>query len=247
MLNRNSFSIRLADLVIKVYPVCSATEDYCKNYLCEEKADFAVSVQPEDIYYEREKSVREDLKENREIRSFSDRYLETLALYRKIAEKMLEYNVLLFHGSCVAVDGVGYLFTAPSGTGKSTHTRLWREHFGSRAVMVNDDKPLIAVRENEVRVYGTPWNGKHNLGENISVHLKAVCILERGVENKIERIDRFSAYPALLQQAYRPGNTEKLSGLLMLLEELGDKVPLYRMNCNMNPDAAETAYNGMND
>ncbi|MBQ9080124.1 MAG: hypothetical protein IJY27_03545 [Clostridia bacterium] len=245
MLSCNSFSVRIADKVIKVYPVCPQTKDYCADYLCEEKEDFAISIHPEDIEYERKKSAQADLKENKEIRGFSDRYLETLALYRKIAEKMLEYDTFLFHGSCIAVDGVGYLFTAASGTGKSTHTRLWREYFGDRATMVNDDKPLIYVGENEIRIHGTPWNGKHHLGENISVPLKAICFLKRGAENRIARIDKSLAYPMLLQQAYRPQNTEKLTILLSLLDRLGDKVSLYQMHCNMDQKAVQVAYQGM--
>ena len=151
----------------------------------------------------------------------------------------------MFHGSCIAVDGEGYLFNAPSGTGKSTHTRLWREAFGERAVMVNDDKPLIAVRENEIRIYGTPWNGKHHLGENISVPLKAICVLKRGEENNLTKIDKALAYPTLLGQAYRPRDAEKLGKLLSLLDKLGDKVSLFELYCNMSPEAAEVAYCGM--
>ncbi len=98
-------------------------------------ADFSVKISRSDIDYERMKSAREDEIEGIPIRQFSDGYLETLAVYRRIAEKMPEYRTLLFHGSCVAVDGAGYLFTAKSGTGKSTHTRLWREMLGNRAAM----------------------------------------------------------------------------------------------------------------
>ncbi len=245
MLSCLCFSVRLADKVIKIYPNFPRTKDYCADYLCDAEPDFIIHIEHEDIDYEREKSANQDLKENQKIRKFSDAYLETLALYRKIAEKMLEYDVLLFHGSCIAVDGDGYLFTAPSGTGKSTHTRIWREKFGERAVMVNDDKPLIAVRENEIRIYGTPWNGKHHLGENISVPLKAICVLERGTENRIQRAAKSLVYPMLLQQVYRPQNTEKLSKLLALIDSLAEKVSLYQMYCNMNSDAAETAYQGM--
>ena len=84
-----------------------------------------------------------------------DDYLETLAVCRKIAERMPEYDTFLFHGSCIAVDGVGYLFTAKSGTGKSTHTRLWRELLDNRATMVNDDKPLIRIADDGLVIYGT--------------------------------------------------------------------------------------------
>ena len=99
---------------------------------------------------------------------------------------MISYDTILFHGSVIAVDGIGYLFTAKSGTGKSTHTRLWREYFGDRAAMVNDDKPLLKITDSSVIAYGTPYNGKHRLGTNISVPLKAICILTRAADNHIE-------------------------------------------------------------
>ncbi len=246
MLKGDGFCIRLAHKVIRISPKIKYFENYCKDYLCDAEPDFSVTLCREDVEYERERSVQNALKEEREVEEFSDSYLGTLALYRKIAEKMPQYNTLLIHGSCVAVDGEGYLFTATSGTGKSTHTRLWREAFGDRAKMVNDDKPLVTITENGAVIHGTPWNGKHHLGENISVPLKAICILKRGTENRIEEIDKSLAYPVLLGQAYRPRDAEKLATLLSLLDKLGDEVDLYELHCNMDPKVAEVAYGGMN-
>ena len=138
-----------------------------------------------DILYEKEKSRREDIKEGIPIREFSDAYLETLAVYRKICSCLLDEDILLFHGSVVSVDGIGYLFTAKSGTGKSTHTKYWREYFKDRAIMINDDKPLLEIKEDRVNVYGTPWDGKHRLSCNTCVPLKAICILNRGQDNNV--------------------------------------------------------------
>ena len=195
-----------------------------------------------DIEYEREKSALEDRKEGLPIRNFPDSYLETLAVYRKFAENLLAYDTVLFHGSVVAVDGIGYLFTAKSGTGKSTHTRLWREYFGERAVMVNDDKPLLQVTENGVIVYGTPWDGKHHLSNNISVPLKAICILTRAEENHIEQISNSMAFPMLLQQSNRPQDSLKMQKTLEILGRISDNIALYKLGCNMEIEAAETAY-----
>lgn len=169
-----------------------------------------------DIEYEREKSALEDRKEGLPIRNFPDSYLETLAVYRKFAENLLAYDTVLFHGSVVAVDGIGYLFTAKSGTGKSTHTRLWREYFGERAVMVNDDKPLLQVTENGVIVYGTPWDGKHHLSNNISVPLKAICILTRAEENHIESNFKFNG----ISDAFT--TVKSSAGFLENAENIGD-------------------------
>ena len=151
------------------------------------------------------------------------------------------------HGSVIAVDGRGYLFTAKSGTGKSTHTRLWRELLGDRAVMVNDDKPLIKVCDSGVTVYGTPYNGKHRLGNNIAVPLRCICILERAKENHIKQIDRSQAYYMLLQQSYRPSDTAVLAKTLALIDEMSDKVRFYRLGCNMDISAAQLAFNTMSN
>ncbi len=159
------------------------------------------------IDYEREKSAREDEIEGiPTTRQFSDSYLEELAVYRKIAEEMINYDTVLFYGSVIAIDGIGYLFTAKSGTGKSTHTRFWRKYFRDRTVMVNDDKPLIKITDSSVTAYGTPYNGKHRLGSNIFVPLKAICILTRSAENHINKIIGKQAYPMMLQQVYRPAD-----------------------------------------
>ncbi len=209
----------------------------CRDYRTEEMPEFVVTVTQSDIEAERTHPDAADS---------PDGYLETLAVYRKIADRMLDWDTLLVHGSCVAVDGIGYLFTAKSGTGKSTHTRLWREVFGSRAVMVNDDKPLIRVTESGAIACGTPWNGKHGLGENIAVPLRAICILERAAENRILPVTKQQALPMLLQQTHRPADAVGMTKMLTLTSRLADTVKLYQLGCNMEMEAAEIAYKGMN-
>lgn len=237
---------KIADKHIEIISIFDDIHRLCLDYRSDGRPDYTVSISQSDIDYERRKSVSADIKEGIEIRKFPDSYLETLAVYRKIATFLVDFDTILFHGSVVAVDGEGYLFTAKSGTGKSTHTRLWREYFGERAVMINDDKPLINISENGIiRVYGTPWDGKHRLSTNTSVPLKALCILERAEKNHIEKITKESAYTMLLQQTNRPSDPEKTAKTLVLLDRLAEKTGLYRLGCNMNIDAAVTAYNGM--
>ena len=236
---------KIADKVVEVNSIYDEVHEYCSDYLTDEPADYSITTTQADIDFEREKSAREDEIEGIPIRHFSDSYLEELAVYRKIAEQMISYDTILFHGSVVAVDDVGYLFTAKSGTGKSTHTRLWREYFGDWAVMVNDDKPLLKITDSGVIVYGTPYNGKHRLGNNISVPLKAICILTRDTDNHIEPITRNQAYTMLLQQVYRPADMLKMAKTLELVDRLADSVKLYRLSCNMDISAAKIAYEGM--
>ena len=236
---------KIADRVVEINSIYDEVHEYCADYQTDEPADYCLITTNADIDFEREKSAREDEFEGRPIRHFSDGYLEELAVYRKIAVKMIDYDTVLFHGSVVSVDGQGYLFTAKSGTGKSTHTRLWREYFGERAVMVNDDKPLLHITDSGVLAYGTPYNGKHRIGSNISVSLKAICILTRAADNHIEPITREQAYMMLLQQVYRPADSDKMMTTLSLIDRLADMVNLYQLGCNMNISAAKVAFEGM--
>ena len=237
-------TIRLADRIMEITSLFPEVQELCREYRAKGKPDFRVESTQADIDFEREKSAREDEIEGIPVRQFSDAYLETLTVYRKIAERMPDYDTFLFHGSAVSVDGAGYLFTAKSGTGKSTHVRLWRELLGKRAVMVNDDKPLIHVKEDGTAiVYGTPWDGKHRLSNNIAVPLKAICILERAEENHIVSITETEAMPMLIQQAYRPADPAAMEKTLALIDRLN--VRFYRLSCNMDIDAAQLSYNTM--
>jgi hypothetical protein len=265
-----SFVRKLAGQYFEICPVCDYIREYCKDYIvtigCRktssnsgryEKRDnrsdntnqeagyFRIAISQSDIDFEREKSEREDIKEGIPIRHFSDAYLETLAVYRKIADYLLSCDTLLFHGSVIAVDGEGYLFTAKSGTGKSTHTRLWREYFGERAVMVNDDKPLLHITDSGVTAYGTPWDGKHRLSSNIAVPLKGICILTRDIKNHIEQADPHAAYPMIVQQTNRPLTADGMKQTLFLIDRMLNVVPVYHLGCNMEPEAAKVAYEGM--
>lgn len=236
---------RLADKCISITSVYPRVHGLCSDYRTREAADFAVETAQADIAFERARSARENAAGERPLRSPSDDYLETLAVYRKIAERMPDFDTVLLHGSCVAVDGAGYLFLAGSGTGKSTHTRFWRELLGERAVMVNDDKPLVRVTASGAVIFGTPWDGKHRLSRNISVPLKAMCVLERAAENSIRPLSAGEAYPMLLQQAYRPMDAAAMEKTLTLIDRLAVSVGLWRLGCNMSVEAARIAYDAM--
>lgn len=238
---------KIAEHTVRVISLHEKVHAMCRDYRAAEEApEIVISTSQADIDAERRKSEAEDRLEGIPVRRFADDYLETLAVYRKLADALLTDDTILFHGSCISVDGEGYLFTAKSGTGKSTHTRLWRKTFGSRAVMVNDDKPLLKIGESGVTAFGTPWDGKHRLSNNISVPLKAVCILERGEQNGIQRITPGEAYPMLLQQVNRPRDPQPMLKTLQLLDVLISTVGLYRLRCNMEPEAARIAFEGMN-
>ena len=237
---------RLAGHAIKIESLYSQVHTLCAAYRVEDDAEYCITTTPADIAYERQRSAQADALEGAVPHKYADPYLETLAVYRKLAQLLVQDDILLMHGAVVAVDGQAYLFTAKSGTGKTTHTRLWMQQFGDRAVMVNGDKPLLHVTNTGVTVYGTPWDGKEHLSTNIACPLRAVCILTRSETNHIGRISKKEALPMLCQQVYRPADPAALAKMLPLVDRLGCSVPLYRLGCNMEPEAAQVAYHGMN-
>ena len=135
----------------------------------------------------------------------------------------------------------------PSGVGKSTHTRLWREVFGSRAVMVNDDKPFLDIGAQGVKLWGAPWSGKHGLDTNCCVPLKGICVLERGQEDAISRVTPEALLPMLYKQSYHPLEEDRLPRMQQLAQRLAEAVPLWQMACTKDRRAAQKAYDAMSN
>ena len=229
------FVMEIAGFAIGVEPLFESTRMYCREYWTDREPEFHVTVKREELVQEQELLNIEADEEGLKRRKFSDMFLERSVIQRRVAENLARRDVLLMHGSTVAVDGRAYLFTAPCGTGKSTHTRLWREVFGDRAVMVNDDKPFLKLTGEAVLACGSPWTGKHGIGTNVCVPLGGICILSRGRENVIrpavaEQVEEF-----LRSQCFPPQGLEKLL----------DRVRLWQMECTRDPGAAVAAFETM--
>lgn len=253
------FTIRIADTVIQIDNQYQFIEDYCRNYIIKDvPPDITVAVNEAEIVAEMGKYCCQSMD-----------YLETLAVYRKICEKLIDRDIVLFHSSALMIEGKAVLFSAPSGTGKSTHARIWRETFGERVTMINDDKPLISIGRTEVktvgraddttaggadnitigrvpvRVYGTPWCGKHSLENNISAPLSAVFWLKQGKDNSVVGLDDRSAFAHILNQIYRPNDEVLMRKTIMLAGRLLENVEFFEITCNMEKEAAITAYNAV--
>ncbi len=239
------FTFEIAGYSFCVHSMFESTREYCKRYFTEKAPHCQVTVQQTDLAFEQKMLDLEAVEEGLRLRKFTEPFLERAAIQRAVAEFLFEKDVLMLHGSTVAVDGRGYLFTAKCGTGKSTHTRLWCQAFGERAVMVNDDKPFLKITDSGVWVCGAPWSGKHGLDTNITVPLAGICILERGQENKIVPCEPEAALPMLLHQSYCPLQEDKRPAFEALVSRMTDGVPLWKMECNKEPDAALCAYSKM--
>ena len=239
------FRLEIAGHTASVTSFFESTPQYFRAYLTEKPPEFSIRVTRADMDYEQAQLLDEARREGFRVRVFTDPFLERSAIQRRFAEFLFDFDVLLFHGSAIAVDGAGYLFTADSGTGKSTHARLWRQVFGNRAVMVNDDRPFLELHSDSVWLYGAPWSGKHGLDSNIAVPLKGICVLTRGIENHIQRSEPEAVLPMLQKQSYQPMAEEKYPRFLELVEALSRQVPLWQMACNQQPEAAEMAFRAM--
>ena len=241
------FVMEIAGWSGAVTSLFDSTRDYCRKYLSEKEPCFCVTVTREDLAFEQEALETEALEEGLRPRVFTDPFLERAAIQRKFARELLDKDILLLHGSTVAVDGKSYLFTARCGVGKSTHTRLYRQVFGQRAVMVNDDKPFLGITEQGVTAFGAPWSGKHGLDSNIAVPLQGICILERGGENRIRRICPEEALPVLRRQCGMPMEQLPPQKLDRLLKALTQQVGLWQMACTKAPEAAEMSHRAMGE
>lgn len=240
-----AFTMEIAGLVVRVQPLFQSTREYCRPYLTDKDPHFFVHVTNEDLAFEQMMLEREAIEEGLKIRKFAEPFLERATIQRRVADQLVCHNTLMLHGSTVSVDGNAYLFTAPCGTGKSTHTRLWREVFGERAIMVNDDKPFLQITSSGVLAYGSPWSGKHGLATNVCVPLKGICLLHRGKENIIHRLELERGIAMLRHQAHTPTDVSLLKKTLSLVDDLADKVPLWEMYCNKEQEAAKVSYSAM--
>ena len=147
------------------------------------------------------------------------------------------YSGMMLHASAVELNGEAYLFSGPSGMGKSTHTKMWENLFPGARVF-NDDKPALRLLDGKWYAYGTPWSGK---GENINLKapLKAICFLRRGEKPSIRRLSPIEALSAITDQTIvRFHNPELMDLLAELLNSLLDKVPVYELIATKDPDSA---------
>ena len=239
------FTMKIAGHSAAVTSLFESTPQYFRAYLTDDTPEFTITVTKENLEFEQADLLEEAHRDGFRPRVFTDPFLERAAIQRAFAEYLFDFDILLLHGSGIAVDGKGYLFTAHSGTGKSTHTRYWMQVFGQRAVMVNDDKPFLALTDKGAILYGSPWSGKHGLDANVQVSLQGICLLERGSENRICRADPALLLPILMKQAYCPLSEGKQPTFQHLVETLAQTVPLWKMACTKDPAAAQIAFDAM--
>ena len=231
-----NFIVKLADKYIEINSVYPELKNFLRDYLASDGTpDFSISLNEEEILAEREATS-----ENQ----FPLTYLETLALLRKLAEILPSHNRILMHGASISYGEHAYLFTAPSGTGKSTHIRLWKKYLGDDVKIVNGDKPFISL-EDEPLIYGSPWAGKENWHRNCSMPLKGICFVQRGTQNSIRKMEAGDCLPLLFKQVYLPSDSFAAGLTLELVDTLLKKVPLYLLTCDMSEEAVRCSFEAL--
>lgn len=226
--------ILLSDLKVEINHKFGFMTDFCKKYATDfDMADICASAEESAV-----------LKEKEMVPSASVEVCESLCIYRAIAEQLPQFDRFVFHGAAIEYGGNAYLFTAPSGTGKTTHINLWRQYLGDKVGIINGDKPIINVSDKTI-VYGTPWAGKEGLHRNVSAPLKAICILQQGKTNNIIRLNTKDAVNHLMRQVYLPHNAIALSKTLQLLGDMLESAPVYLLECDISKQAFETSFNEM--
>ncbi len=161
--------------------------------------------------------------------------------------QLLDHDGMMLHSSSIMMDGNAYLFSARSGTGKSTHTSLWQKVYGEdRAQNFNDDKPAIRIIDSKAYACGTPFSGKSDINLNVIVPLKAICFIERSETNYIKKIPPFKAIPLIINQTIFKGQTPETQQKVQdMIAKIISLVPVYILGCNISDEAAILAHDIM--
>lgn len=226
----------IADLILEMNVRFPRLTRQCTDYIYTGDRPTNVSIKLSDAFF----AAR--LEENPHL---DYEMIEYIWMGSEFYNALIHFNGMLLHSSCVVYNNEAYLFSAPCGTGKSTHTQIWLKRFPD-AYILNDDKPAIRITENGVYAFGTPFSGKTNLNVNKGVPIKGICILARDTYNHIEPVSADEALFNILNQTVRPEDEEIMDKMLTTLDTVLKSVPVYRLFCNMELEAAEVSYNGMN-
>ena len=224
---------KIADLIAEV-PEAGGLAPRCQNYVCgqDEKPDIVIREEEFSGAKYPDSWAWENVA-----------YMESSRLFYRA---LLEHSGFYLHSSAVCVDGKAYLFSGPSGMGKSTHTRLWQQIFGEQAQVINDDKPALRCIDGIWYAYGTPWCGKDGININRKVPLAGICFLKQAPHNKIRRLSQSEAAANIISQTMRYfKNLDRLDLMLGHVDKLVREIPVYELENRPEPEAAYLSYHTM--
>ena len=154
-------------------------------------------------------------------------------------------GTLLLHASVTRYEGRGNLFFGVSGTGKSTHSRLWHE-FVPGSDLMNDDNPIIRYEGGRFLVYGSPWSGKTLCYRNVVAPVNALVRLEQFPENRISRLEPLQAYASVIAAVSTiRWNHDIMSLLVPTIERVAMTVPCFQLKCRPDEEAVQVCKNAI--
>ncbi len=226
---------RIAGIDFGIRSVDPYFKTYCRGYESDGEPTEFVEVTTADI----DEECRFYETENETLRARAS----LTRIYRVISQKVIDMGGFFLHAAVIEYKGGAIAFIAPSGTGKSTHIKLWRNLLKDNVGIVNGDKPIIMPDGNGgFLAYGTPWAGKECWQRNVAVPLTALCYIYRASIPEIERLSAFDAFKVLLSATIVPEDKDKLEKLLSTVDKLVSSTPAYKLGCNTNVESAILAF-----
>ena len=171
--------------------------------------------------------------------------LENFAFSNIFNRAAIKHGVMLVHSSALIYNNGAYLFSADSGVGKSTHTKLWLKAFGDKVHIMNDDKPVVRLYDDHAQAFGTPFDGGSGIAHNENYPLKAIIFVERGEKNSVRIPTSREIIQKLYFQTARMVNRETAEKMLLNFEKLLTLSKFYVLTCNMDISAAYVAFDGI--
>lgn len=229
---------RIADVIVEMSPSFSETAYWYEPYRIDEDAEPQMSIVPsfEDMDYlvKNGKDITEAVAEN-------------IILCNMFNHRLLKYYGSYIHSSALKYNDKVYLFSGPSGEGKSTHTRKWCRLFPDKTRVINDDKPSFRIIDGKCIVYGTPFAGGTDIQLNDSAELGAIVFIERSQENRLVRLDNRQAITEIMKQTPKRYSSRAQSRLLSMYSDIITAYPVYKLYCENNDGAVEAAFEIVNN
>ena len=235
-----SFTVKIADELFQVSPANPYAVEHLLNFIADEPGGVPISVTDEI-----KRMIVQKLCADEELHGTRPGYYgfgkrELFAYLYLISRYMLTKDTLLVHGSAVVTGGKAYLFIAPSGTGKSTHTSLWCEVLGEKAFVINDDKPFLRPTADGIITFATPW-GLVDKPPADRAPVAAIIDMTRGSETKLYEVSPSEFILPLYKASVHGETPEEAKTVMRLIQEVLNSVRLYKMTCTPDAEAAKAA------
>lgn len=238
-----SATITLANVNIGLCVYCLETVTRFHNFVTNNSPDFRIFISEERLAIEKSILAKKYPGDHFFVHDY-----EFNALYRDIPTLLFNKKILIFHGVLIRKDNKGYLFTAPPGTGKTTHVKYWKDLFDDEVQIINGDKPLLKIEKDGLFGYGSPWTGKEGYGTNERIRINFICHIHRGEHSSIQKVNSINdAIEWLLNGVMLKDREHHTLEIIHWLKNALQHVSIFELTCNLNIESARIAYCGMND